>query len=132
MLPQFPSNVSCAGGQLFGLGSLESRQAYSRPSAMPDLKVPWRPAPASQKRIRVGLEPPLGSLFLNSDPCPCGVISRRVLSAMSGHSMSHVWLLPTDCPGRSRHLNVPSKRWCAPRAAWPCYSCLGRMRGKRH
>lgn len=50
VLPQFPSHVSCAGGQLFGLGSLESRQAYSRPSAMPDLKVPWRPAPASQKQ----------------------------------------------------------------------------------
>lgn len=81
-----------------------------------------------ETRICVGLEPPLGSLFLNSDPCPCGVISRWALSVMSGHSMSHVWLLATDCPGRSRHLNVLSKRWCAPGAAWPCYSCPGRMR----
>lgn len=38
-----------------------------------------------ETRLCVGLEPPLGSFFLNSDRCPCGVRSRRVLSAMSRH-----------------------------------------------
>lgn len=126
MLPQFPSHVmspvpeaSCADSDPCRAGKLTAEPRRCRTSRSPgDPHLP----PRNKALCR------LGSLLLNSDPCPCGVISRWALSSMSGHSMSHVWLLPTDCPGRSRHLNVLSKHWCAPGAAWPCYSCLGRMR----